>query len=123
MNTAVYYPYFNPPLAWLKVASLCWDKVFVLETTRPLIGGVRTEKSEIASFERIVGSVIDRSTFVGALVDTEIIDKFKSWVEASNARLRAAGMEIDPEAVFALHDTKFTTGGPEAEQLRGWLIE
>jgi len=28
MNTVVYYPHRSPSLKWMKLAALCWDKVY-----------------------------------------------------------------------------------------------
>lgn len=28
INTVVYYPHTSPPVEWMKIAALCWDKVY-----------------------------------------------------------------------------------------------
>ena len=56
MNTVVYYPYVHPPAEWLRVAALCWDKVYELTGPRipedpVLADGARESELKAQVFE------------------------------------------------------------------------
>ena len=110
MNTVVYYPYINPCPEWLRVAALCWDKVFVL--------GARDlpDEPEIAKLDAALGGVIDRRFYVSDIADDAVVGQFQAWVQAHEPELKAHTFESQTDAtMFALHAGKFASGpGKEA---------
>ena len=121
MNTTVYYPYINPPLRWLKVASLCWDKVYTLNTHAygsPVLGDPECDR-----FSALVGGLVDRSIRVEDIVDEELVARFQKWVELHEQDLKQKGLSSARQPLFGMYDTKFERPIATEENLRKWLID
>lgn len=114
MNTVVYYPYVDPTPEWLRLAALCWDKVFVL--TGPHV----PHDPAIAELDAALGDVIDRRFSVAEIADASLVDRFKTWVLAHEAQLQAGAFTSQTrQTLFAIHPSKFESG--PAQEAFGFL--
>lgn len=123
MNTTVYYPYITPPLPWLKVASLCWDRVYILNTGGYYDTSPVSDDSEVARFNSLMDGLVDRSIRVEDIVDEDIVAQFKKWVEAREEDLKQKGLSSTPQPLFGVLSSKFTSPDPTVASLRDWLID
>ena len=120
MNTVVYYPHIWPSPAWLRLASLCWERVVLLGITND--GYSLAAPPEIADLDEVLGGVLDTSTTVAEIVDEELTERFKRWVEPRAAILRD---QLSPERqdLFGVYDQKFMSARPGEAAIRDWLVE
>src|SRR5262245_108953 len=122
MNTTVYYPYIDPSLPWLKVASLCWDKVHILNT-RAYGSGPFSNDPQVTRFDQLLGGFIDGSLRVEDIVDEHIVARFKKWVKAREEDLKRKGLSSKPQPLFGMYDSKFESPIATEVSLRDWLID
>ncbi len=109
MNTVVYYPYINPKPDWLKLAALCWDKVYRLAPSYdwPNDSGFGSEIDQ-DQFWRWIDAQEERleepelqelkeldETFGGILepanaqeFGSKIQDQFLRWIDAREERIQ-----------------------------------
>src|SRR5712692_8849084 len=57
MNTVLYYPFLHPSPAWLRVAALCWDKVYRI---RP--SDAPDDPDEIATLNSVCHNILESIT-------------------------------------------------------------
>jgi hypothetical protein len=86
MNTVVYYPYLWPTPEWIRVAALCWEKVYLVG--RRTGYGVAFPEV-IDSLNSQLGGMLDTSLSMNDLFDEDLMVRFKAWVTANEAALRA----------------------------------
>jgi hypothetical protein len=120
LNTVVYYPHLWPRPEWLKLAALCWDRVYLVGV-RPGWGTL-TPPPEVVEIDKALGGLLDTSLAFRDIVDNDIAEKFKRWVGAHEDRLRAE-MSTDGQPLFRMYDGKFEQPDPTVESLRDWLVD
>jgi hypothetical protein len=76
MNGVLAYPHFFPPPDWLKLAALCWDKIYTLRET----GAARPDYIE--EFEANVPEVLDRIEVAEFSADPAVREQFEHWLAA-----------------------------------------
>jgi|GEM_PF-2432852 len=85
MNGVLAYPHFFPPHDWLKLAMLCWDKIYTLrevDADRP---------DYIKQFEDKIPDMLDRIEVAEFSADQTVKEQFEQWV-AANGRNQASSM-------------------------------
>lgn len=101
MNTVIYYPYIHPEPDWLKLAAICWDKVYVLGTSDAVDDPV------ISELDAALGGILDYSIYVENIADGELIERFKRWVDAREDKLRAQGLKSQKDQpLFGIYPSK-----------------
>jgi hypothetical protein len=78
MNTVVYYPHICPTPEWLRLASLCWDKVYrITPPTAP------DDPEAIQELDKSLGGILV-SINAAEIVESafELKSKFINWLEA-----------------------------------------
>ena len=103
MNTVIYYPHFYPTDHWLKLASLCWDKVYTLRPPDAPIA-----PASIVNLDKTVGGVL-ASVFV--YPSRKLFDQFDNWIESRMERLKAESWSIDEKTESMLFWSKFAGRG------------
>ena len=88
MNTVVYYPYIFPPLEWLKLASLCWDRVYTLIPARKQRS--QFDPDLVQEFDCNIGGVLDAIDAGSIGSRREVIEEFSKWLESRAGELRSA---------------------------------
>lgn len=84
MNTVVYYPHFVPPDSWLKVAALCWERVY-----RLLPIDAPSDPVDIAQLDAELGGVLASISWDEVADREHIKDRFKEWVAARTEQFAA----------------------------------
>src|SRR6266446_1175087 len=84
MNSVLTYPYFFPNETWLKMAALCWDRVFTFReiTRRP--------PPAIKEIDELLGGILGTIDIRSVSRDPVVMKSFESWLEVNHRRLTAA---------------------------------
>jgi len=84
MNTVIYYPFINPRPEWLKLAALCWDKVYRLTPS----GEQPSDPDVIKELDEALGGILE-TVPVRDVVDLDsVLDQFVPWLDAREKRLK-----------------------------------
>jgi len=122
MNTVLYYPHTQPRPPWLRLASLCWDEVYLLSFDRYATSYKPAMWPELAELDAALGGVIRASEFVDEYVDENLIDEFKGWVDEREAQLRQ-DLDDGRQVLFGIHESKMYHPPIAGEDtLREWLV-
>ena len=115
MNTVVYYPYINPRPDWLKLAALCWDKVYRLVPPNTYL----SVPEEIEELDEALGEIL-WSVDVGVhgeddeIYEDEIQDQFWRWIDAREEKLKGESWSSErsqeEHALFSMFPSKFPGG-------------
>lgn len=83
MNTVVYYPHIYPPPEWLRVAALCWDKVYRL--TPP---AWNDDPGNIKDLNNALGGILVDLDLKKTAEDQEVQRQFEQWIVARGEKLK-----------------------------------
>lgn len=75
MNTVVYYPHFTPPSSWLKMAALCWERVY-----RLLPEDAPSDPPDVAELDAELGGVLSAVPWEQVADRQQVKESFKDWV-------------------------------------------
>ena len=109
MNAVVYYPTFYPSPRWLRVASLCWDRVYALHTD-----ATPDPPVEIRELDEALGGVLGTANVAQVAQRPEVFEPFSRWLDA-----RATSTSREPKSdigLYGLQNPKLS--GPILEALR-----
>jgi hypothetical protein len=109
--TAVYYPYFLPPVGWAKTAALCWDQV-TLVAPRTVSPHRNSWEQELLDLDETLGGFFDQVDWIHPSPAAEA--DFESWV-VDWARKGAASSATGWMTLF---DEKFRPESDLLEKLR-----
>jgi hypothetical protein len=108
MNTVVYYPYITPRLEWLKLAALCWDKVYRLVPPY----GWPDDPEALIELDQSLGSLlgtVDVAEYAGS-----IQDQFWTYIDAREEKFKEVQWSPDTfkerDTIFNLYESKFPGG-------------
>lgn len=105
MNTVLYYPYITPRSDWLKMAALCWDKVYRIVPHN----GVTNDTDAIRELDEALGGILEPVDI--RPYGQTIAPQFWEWVEAREERLAQSEWSSDSyrerDAVFGIYTVKF----------------
>jgi hypothetical protein len=90
MNTVVYYPHVLPSSKWLKLAAICWDKVYCLIPDSGFPSS--TETIELA---QSLGGIIQSVDIMSIANRPDVQNQFKAWVEAHRSQLMHHSEQLD----------------------------
>jgi hypothetical protein len=122
MNTVIYYPYVSPTPEWLKVAALCWDKIYRFVPYVPDV----PEQYWSEEFENPEVFLLD--LHLGVLesvnirkVGFSVQDQFWNWIDAREEALKnlewTSKWSIEEQALCGLfHST--VPGGEFVDKLK-----
>lgn len=120
MNTVVYYPYMSPSAEWLRIAALCWDKVYRIKPP------FTDDPDEIHELDGIFGGILDSVRLRDQAkdpwakpADVEFVSDlqrlFSAWLEQRTEELRNAPMSSEEGDMMArligIHHSKFPATG------------
>ena len=98
MNTVVYYPHVYPSPEWLKLAALCWDKVYTLSPYEnfdfPYV---------IRALDDTLGGILESVYVQKIALEPEVQTRFITWMKAHYDELRVKGLsdaEDELNAIF-----------------------
>ena len=116
MNTVVYYPHVRPPADWLKLASLCWDRVCCL---------VPDEEwdwpAEARELDRQLGGLIQDVGVARFRDDRRLAEQFLGWLDDRADQF--AGIDAtDPTSTFGMFPSKFSSPVLDRLQERGLAV-
>lgn len=102
MNAVIVYPYIVPDADWLKLAALCWDKVYRLTSRK-----APADPEGVQELNRALGG------FLEPLYpeDYRVTSDFKSWLMHGGAKLSPSATAQHPPNYFAMFDDKLPTEG------------
>ena len=83
MNTVVYYPHQTPSPKWLKLASLCWDKVYRLTPDN------FKDPTEVQELDNALGGMLASINIPDLAADAQVQESFKAWAIGKANELRA----------------------------------
>ena len=120
MNTVVYYPYLYPVPEWIRIAALCWDKIYVVGRRTGYGVGF---PDEVESLNVALGGIIDTSLAINNLLDSDLEAQFKRWITAHETSLRDQ-FDSDPQPLFRIfRDKPNIPHAPTEGTLLDWLVE
>ncbi|GHO97418.1 hypothetical protein KSF_112910 [Reticulibacter mediterranei] len=93
MNTVVYYPHIYPTTEWLKIAALCWDKVYRL---RP--HGWRHDPQTIQNLNNALGGLLVDIDLEKA-ADLEVQRQFEQWIDARGEKLKTGALHSEARSL------------------------
>src|SRR5215471_15212184 len=116
MNAALYYPYLSPPSKWLRIAALCWDKVYTF--TSPDSPDL---DEDVVEFDEQLGGFISRIDTRVFGTRPEVLDTFERLLDSDEGKaqfgdLRPLGSDHETQAVFGIFPGKLP-GGVITEKL------
>jgi hypothetical protein len=116
MNTVIYYPYITPRPDWLKVAALCWDKVYRLVPSN----GWPDDSEATQELDQALGSLL-RTVHIDEYADS-IQDKFWTYIDAREKKLKeevqwSPAASKERNAIFGMYESKFP-GGEFVQELQ-----
>src|SRR6266487_1507622 len=85
LNTVVYYPHISPSPDWLKLAALCWNRVYRLVPED--WGDHFVDDLEIDKLDRELGGIL-RSINARGMASSGLEEKFINWVEKHKEKLK-----------------------------------
>lgn len=107
MNTAIYYPHIHPTTKWLKMAALCWDKVY-----RLVPPGWDRDSVTVQELDAALGGVL-ASVDITTVANLEVQRQFEQWLDERAETLKAGAWSSEqPEqekTLEALYTSKYTT--------------
>jgi hypothetical protein len=102
MNTVVYYPYITPRPDWLKLAALCWDKVYRLVPPQ----GWSSDPAVVKDLDETLGGILDSINVqesIGRQEYFSIYDQLWRWLDEQNEQEdKWVNSEYSPEAQTAI---------------------
>jgi hypothetical protein len=122
MNSVIYYPHIFPPFDWLRVAALCWDKVYLPGANR-FQGRLIPSDRRIASLEEELPGFIDYSVGFWHGLNEETAGEFKQWVSSRRAALTSESLKPDKQEIFRVLAMKFDLPLPTERGLLSWLVQ
>ncbi len=102
MNTVVVYPYIVPDAGWLKLAALCWDKVYRLTSRK-----APADPEGVEEFNHKLGGFLE-SLYPE---NYRVTHDFKSWLMHGGTKLSTSATAGHPSNYFAMFDDKLPTEG------------
>ncbi len=97
MNTVVYYPHIYPAPNWLKLAALCWDKIY-----RMLPSDFHGDPDAIRKLDDTFGGILESIYVTDIADDKNIQNQFIKWVEERHTRLKNQGLSTPKTDFLAL---------------------
>ncbi|MDT4965383.1 MAG: hypothetical protein QOJ64_120 [Acidobacteriota bacterium] len=114
MNTVIYYPYIHPPLEWLRLSALCWDKVYRMTTW-----DAPSDPDEIRELDEVLGGILEPIDVSEIAKDKQVESSFVRWVRDRQKRLRAEPLSNGMSAAIDVHISKML--GPGGSNYLGFL--
>jgi hypothetical protein len=100
MNTVVVYPYIVPDTNWLRLAGLCWDKVYRLTSRK-----APSDPEQLQELNSGLGSLLE-SVYPE---DFRVTTEFKTWLMQEKPHLSSSATTGHPSNYFAMFDDKLPT--------------
>jgi hypothetical protein len=95
MNTVVYYPHICPPLEWLKLGVLCWDKVY------RLVPPQYKDPDTIQALDAACGGVLASVDIRHIADNPQVEEQFVKWVEARIENFKAGEWTSEEHKVLS----------------------
>jgi hypothetical protein len=108
MNTVIYYPYFYPDPQWLKVAGLCWDRVYTLTS-----GHAPQCPEDVAALNEAFQHILAPIDIRSVSHDPAVLATFEGWVATNASRLKLQELSWKSELIL-LDFFDPLQGGPDA---------
>jgi hypothetical protein len=95
MNTVVYYPHIYPTDEWLKLAALCWDKVY------RLVPSHWYDPPIIEELDTALGGILV-NVGIKQVADLEVQKQFEEWIDARIDKLKTGELHIESQGLSHL---------------------
>jgi hypothetical protein len=134
MNTVIYYPFLSPPPEWLRLAALCWDKVYRIKPQN-----ARDDSEEVQELDQAFGSILqsidpanpeyiyenpnyrnEPDLYMKSVKEfrVELRRKFESWIKTRGDRLKAKPLSSDEGIHLAYYVGLLSSKFPDTEILK-----